>query len=96
MDTSCLPNTASYTFNGDHIGGQAVFESVHPPLSGGGRRRARKTARKSTRRSARRSARRSTRRVERRTPRRSARRSVRGVQGRRAVYRGADKSVISQ
>ena len=104
MDTSCLPNTASYTFNGDHIGGQAVFESVHPPLSGGGRRRARKTARKSTRRSARRNtrrsarrdARRNARRSARRTTRRSARRSARGAQGRRAVYREADKSVISQ
>ena len=56
MDSACLPNTASYTFNGGHVGGQAIFESVHPPLTQGGGGRRRRVARKSTRR--RRSARR--------------------------------------
>uniref|UniRef100_A0A6C0L1Y0 Uncharacterized protein n=1 Tax=viral metagenome TaxID=1070528 RepID=A0A6C0L1Y0_9ZZZZ len=36
MDPSCLPNSASYTFSGGNIGGMASFESVHPPLTGGG------------------------------------------------------------
>mgnify|MGYP001463447240 CR=1 FL=1 len=113
MDSACLPNTAGYTFNGGHVGGQAIFESVHPPLSqgGGGRRRraarkstrrrrsARKVARRSARKTARRSARKTTRRSARKTARRSARknarRSARRVQGRRAVYREAEKTNMS-
>ena len=129
MDSACLPNTAAYTFNGGHVGGQAIFESVHPPLTqgGGGRRRraarkstrrrrsarkvarktarrsARKAARKTARRSARKVARKNTRRTARRTAKRTAlrtakrttRRSARRVQGRRAVYREADKSMMT-
>ena len=121
MNSACLPNTAAYTFNGGHVGGQAIFESVHPPLAqgGGGRRRraarkstrrrrsARKTARRSARKTARRSARKTARRSARKTARRSAgkvtrktsrrttRRSARKVQGRRAVYREADKSMMT-
>ena len=109
MDSACLPNTAGYTFNGGHVGGQAIFESVHPPLTqgGGGRRRraarkstrrrrsARKTARRSARKVARRSARKTARRSARKTARRSARRSARRVQGRRAVYREAEKTNMS-
>ena len=113
MNSACLPNTAAYTFNGGHVGGQAIFESVHPPLAqgGGGRRRraarkstrrrrsARKTARRSARKTARRSARKTARRsagkVTRKTSRRTTRRSARKVQGRRAVYREADKSMMT-
>ena len=85
MDSACLPNTAGYTFNGGHVGGQAIFESVHPPLTQGGGGRRRRAARKSTRR----------RRSARKTARRSARRSARRVQGRRAVYREAEKTNMS-
>ena len=79
MDSACLPNTAGYTFNGGHVGGQAIFESVHPPLSQGGGGRRRRAARKTARRSA----------------RKVARRSARRVQGRRAVYREAEKTNMS-
>ena len=117
MDSACLPNTAGYTFNGGHVGGQAIFESVHPPLTqgGGGRRRraarkstrrrrsarktarrsARKTARRSARKTARRSARKTARRTARRSARKTARRTARRVQGRRAVYREAEKTNMS-
>ena len=103
MDSACLPNTAGYTFNGGHVGGQAIFESVHPPLSqgGGGRRRraarksTRRSARKSTRRSARKTARRSARKTARRSARKTTRRTARRVQGRRAVYREAEKTNMS-
>ena len=37
MDPSCISKTAGYTFNGGHVGGQAIYESVHSPLTGGGR-----------------------------------------------------------
>ena len=80
MDSACLPNTAGYTFNGGHVGGQAIFESVHAPLTGGGRRRGttkRSVRSKSTRRSTRKSTRRSTRKSTRRSTRKSARRSTR-------------------
>ena len=97
MDSACLPNTAGYTFNGGHVGGQAIFESVHPPLTQGGGGRRRRAARKSTRRrrSARKTARRSARKVARRSARKTARRSARRVQGRRAVYREAEKTNMS-
>ena len=93
MDSACLPNTAGYTFNGGHVGGQAIFESVHPPLTQGGGGRRRRAARKSTRR--RRSARKVARRSARKTARRSARKVARRVQGRRAVYREAEKTNMS-
>ena len=103
MDSACLPNTAGYTFNGGHVGGQAIFESVHAPLTGGGRRRGttkrsvrskstRRSTRKSTRRSTRKSARRSTRKSTRRSTKRTTRRNNRKrIQGRRAIYRGRKK-----
>ena len=87
MDSACLPNTAGYTFNGGHVGGQAIFESVHAPLTGGGRRRGttkRSVRSKSTRRSTRKSTRRSTKRTTRRNNRKR-------IQGRRAIYRGRKK-----
>ena len=87
MDSACLPNTAGYTFNGGHVGGQAIFESVHAPLTGGGRRRVttkRSVRSKSTRRSTRKSTRRSTKRTTRRNNRKR-------IQGRRAIYRGRKK-----
>ena len=81
-------------------------------LKGGGRRRsARRSAKRSARRSAKRSARRSaissTKRVNRKVSRRSARRVARrtakrsnkrsaNLQGRRAVYREAEKSEEQQ
>ena len=95
--------TAGYTFNGGHVGGQAIYESVNPSLSGGGRRKrrtvrkakrsAKRTARRSAKRTARRSAKRTARRSAKRTVRRSAKRTTRRknrkrIQGRRAVYRG--------
>ena len=76
MDPACLPNTAGYSFNGGHVGGQASFDSFHPPLTGGGRRR-RSAKRSSRRKSVKRSARRTSRRSARRTARRSAKRTVR-------------------
>lgn len=81
-DSNCLPTTAAYTFNGNQIAGQAIYESVHPPLSqlsGGGRkkRRVSRTKRKSSKRSAKRTARRSARRTARRSARRTARRAAR-------------------
>ena len=95
MDSACLPNTAGYTFNGGHVGGQAIFESVHAPLTGGGRRRGTtkrsvrsKSPRRSTRKSPRRSTRKSTRRSTKRTTRRNNRKRI---QGRRAIYRGRKK-----
>ena len=89
INSACLPNTASYTFNGDHVGGQAIFESVHQPLSGGGRAR-RSVAKRSgraQRRVARRSSRsqgKSRRRVAKRSPR-----SQRGVAGKTVRARTA-------
>ena len=95
MDSACLPNTAGYTFNGGHVGGQAIFESVHAPLTGGGRRRGttkRSVRSKSTRRSTRKSPRRSTRKSTRRSTKRTTRRNNRKrIQGRRAIYRGRKK-----
>ena len=86
MVSACLSNTAGYTFNGNHVGGQAIFESVHSPLTGGGRRR--RAPKKSTKR------RRSARKTARRSARKNTRRSARRVQGRRAVYREAEQSVV--
>ena len=86
MDPS---KTAGFTFNGGHVGGQAIYESVNPSLSGGGRRK-RRTVRKATR-SAKRTARRSAKRTARRSAKRTARRSVKRT-ARRSVKRTARRS----
>ena len=89
---SCQPNTAAYEFTGESVGGNApgaaIFNSLHPPLTGGSSKRSsRRSSKRSSRRSVRRSGRRPSKRpVRRRTSRRSSRKNVK-MQGRRAVYR---------
>ena len=97
MDPSCISKTAGYTFNGGHVGGQAIYESVHSPLTGGGRRRrrtvrkAKRSAKRKARRSAKRTARRSAKRTARRSAKRTARRSAKRT-ARRSAKRTARRS----